>query len=157
EQGRQRSGIARQAGERRQALHRPAQLRAVVQDSGRGHQGQPEEVSEGRDLLEERVAKSKGTSFFCTTCGHEEPRWFGRCPACQAWNTASEAPPAGAARARGGRHAGPARWTPRDGPSAAPRELSSVEIAETPRRSTGLPELDRVLGGGLVSGSLVLV
>ena len=103
------------------------------------------------------MAKSKGTSFFCSACGHEEPRWFGRCPACQAWNTASEAPPAGAPRARGGRRAGHARWTPRDSESAAPRELSSVEIAETPRRSTGLPELDRVLGGGLVSGSLVLV
>jgi DNA repair protein RadA/Sms len=105
------------------------------------------------------VARTKGTSFFCSACGHEEPRWFGRCPACQTWNTASEAPPQARARARARvtRRSGSGPWTLRGGESAAPRELSSVEMAETPRRSTGLPELDRVLGGGLVSGSLVLV
>jgi len=100
------------------------------------------------------VAKKNRTTFFCTGCGHEEPRWFGRCPACQAWNTAGEAPPAGASKSTAG---GRRRWTPPGIEAPAPRALASVEMSETPREMTGLPELDRVLGGGLVPGSLILV
>jgi DNA repair protein RadA/Sms len=103
------------------------------------------------------MPKPTRASFFCSACGHEEPRWFGRCPACQAWNTAAEAPAAGKARRRAGAAERPGRrWTPASGPPQA-RELSGVEVAERPREVTGLPELDRVLGGGLVPGSLVLV
>jgi DNA repair protein RadA/Sms len=104
------------------------------------------------------VSKGTRASFFCSSCGHEEPRWFGRCPACQAWNTASEAPGAGKARARGGAtRAGRGRWAPHGTPAAGPRELASVEVSAAPRDATGLPELDRVLGGGLIPGSLVLI
>ncbi|HET9327639.1 MAG TPA: DNA repair protein RadA [Candidatus Eisenbacteria bacterium] len=99
------------------------------------------------------MAKKNRAAFFCGTCGHEEPRWFGRCPSCQAWNTASEAPSAGTGAASGRRR----RWTPAGGEPPAPRALASVEVAETPRDITGIPELDRVLGGGLVPGSLILV
>ena len=102
------------------------------------------------------MPKGNRAPFFCSSCGHEEPRWFGRCPACQSWNTASEAPAAGKARGRG---AGTVRrsWAPPGVAPASPRELASVAVAETPRDATGLPEFDRVLGGGLVPSSLILV
>jgi DNA repair protein RadA/Sms len=101
--------------------------------------------------------------FFCTTCGNEEARWFGRCPACGAWNTAAEAPPAGAGGPAAGR--GPrARWAPKEGekgyrPEAGrgPRPLAHVEVAASHRWASDLHELDRVLGGGVMPGSLVLV
>ena len=100
------------------------------------------------------MAKKTRATFFCGSCGHEEPRWFGRCPSCQAWNTASEAPSAATATSAAGRRR---RWTPAGAEAPAPRALASVEVAETPREVTGIPELDRVLGGGLVPGSLILV
>jgi DNA repair protein RadA/Sms len=105
------------------------------------------------------MAKSKApkTHFFCSQCGHETSRWFGRCPACQAWNTAAEAPVAKpetstrrAARGRG-------RWRAGDAGPSAPRPLADVEVEHVARAATGFAELDRVLGGGLVPGSLVLV
>jgi DNA repair protein RadA/Sms len=111
------------------------------------------------------MARTPKSSFFCSSCGHEEPRWFGRCSACGAWNTAAEAPAAaspaagrGAGAARGGA-AARARWAPQGAGTAphGPRSLAHVEVDDAPRASTGLAELDRVLGGGLVAGSLVLV
>ena len=94
--------------------------------------------------------KQPKTLFYCTECGNETPKWAGRCPACGAWNTVVERPePAvkGKGRSASSRAAAP--------PKALPvTELGdSVEI----RFSTGMGELDRVLGGGAVKGSLVLV
>ena len=94
--------------------------------------------------------KQPKTLFYCTECGNETPKWAGRCPACGAWNTVVERPePAvkGKGRSASSRAADP--------PKALPvTELGdSVEI----RFSTGMGELDRVLGGGAVKGSLVLV
>ena len=94
--------------------------------------------------------KQPKTLFYCTECGNEMPKWAGRCPACGAWNTVVERPePAvkGKGRSASSRAAAP--------PKALPvTELGdSVEI----RFSTGMGELDRVLGGGAVKGSLVLV
>lgn len=94
--------------------------------------------------------KQPKTLFYCTECGNETPKWAGRCPACGAWNTVVERPetPAkGRGRASSSRVLAP--------PKAQPvTELGdSVEI----RFSTGMGELDRVLGGGAVKGSLVLV
>ncbi|MCD7769653.1 MAG: DNA repair protein RadA [Oscillospiraceae bacterium] len=85
------------------------------------------------------------TVFFCSACGHETPRWLGQCPACGAWNTMTEAPaaPKAAAKAR------PVR-------RAAPKRLSELDSRDDPRFSTGIRELDRVLGGGAVRGSIVL-
>ncbi|HTR96627.1 MAG TPA: DNA repair protein RadA [Candidatus Acidoferrales bacterium] len=108
-----------------------------------------------------RTPKTK-TSFYCTACGNEQSRWFGHCPACGEWNTAAEAPSGNAAKpATGPRRAGAARWTPRaagaPGAPAAPAPLAGVELEAAPRTHTGLGELDRVLGGGIVPGSLVLV
>jgi DNA repair protein RadA/Sms len=90
------------------------------------------------------------TAFFCTDCGNETARWQGQCPACQAWNTLVEEPQQkratrGSAGVRGATLA------------AAPVRLEDVTGAETARWTTGLRELDFVLGGGIVPGSLVLV
>ncbi len=109
-------------------------------------------------------AKTPHANFYCTACGNEQPRWFGHCPACKAWNTAAEAPAGGGGGGTGKRAPGPrrssaARWAP-GGPTgvpAAPRPLAEVEMGEVERIATGLREIDRVLGGGLVPGSLVLV
>ncbi len=105
-----------------------------------------------------KPAKAEKSHFFCTACGNEEARWFGRCPSCGAWNSAAEAPAAAAGSAATGR--GPrARWAPKAGAGvgAGPRPLAEVEVSATHRWPSGLRELDRVLGGGVMPGSLVLV
>ena len=87
----------------------------------------------------------------CSVCGHESPRWAGQCPSCDEWNTLVEElrrPANGSslgARPHGGAGA------------VAPIELGQVSAAEHERLSTGIGELDGVLGGGLVPGSLVLL
>lgn len=92
--------------------------------------------------------KSK-TVFYCKNCGNGFPRWQGQCPACGAWNSIEEfvQKPASAAK---GKSAAP-------GGSASVRTLREVDTEQELRFSTGLGELDRVLGGGGVRGSLVLV
>src|SRR3954449_6115072 len=90
------------------------------------------------------------TVFTCSACGHESIRWHGQCPGCAAWNTlVEEARPFASAGRRGGAGAG-AR-------AARPVRLADVRAAEVPRLRSGVAELDRVLGGGLVPGSLVLL
>lgn len=93
------------------------------------------------------MGKTK-TVFYCTSCGNETPRWQGRCPSCGAWNTIEEhiEKPAGVK----------AKSAP-VGQSKRPQRLSDVASDEEVRFSTGMRELDRVLGGGAVAGSLVLV
>ena len=86
------------------------------------------------------------TSFTCSECGHEAARWMGRCPGCGAWNTLVEEVRAAAPPARAGR-AAPAR----------PVRLADVSAPAEVRLRTGLGELDRVLGGGFVAGSIVLL
>src|SRR5215831_19351556 len=107
------------------------------------------------------MPKTTKARFFCSACGNEEARWFGRCPSCGAWNSASEAPATAAAPGKGAKSAARertsrARWAPGTA-AAGPQPLAQVEAEHTERRGTGLRELDRVLGGGLASGSLLLV
>jgi DNA repair protein RadA/Sms len=104
--------------------------------------------------------KAARTSFYCTACGNEQPRWFGHCPACREWNTAQEAPAGGAPGAVPGAPVarGRGRWVPAGSATpAGPVPLAEVTVESTARTRTGMRELDRVLGGGLVPGSLVLV
>ena len=96
------------------------------------------------------MAKAK-TVFYCTQCGNETPKWQGRCAACGAWNTIVEQP----AQAAAPRHAA-ARASGGVG-LHMPRPLAQVETTDELRFHTGMAELDRVLGGGAVRGSLVLV
>ncbi len=94
------------------------------------------------------MAKTK-TVFYCTACGNESPKWQGRCPACGAWNTLEE-------HVEKPSPIGKASASP-VGISHTPKKLHEVDTGEEIRFDTGMGELNRVLGGGAVAGSLVLV
>lgn len=103
------------------------------------------------------MAKNAST-FFCTDCGNETNRWAGRCPACAAWNTLAAAPEVGPQAGKGASGKGPGVGRlDSDGPVVPPRSLAEFDAAEASPVSTGIPEFDRVLQGGLVPGSLTLV
>lgn len=96
-------------------------------------------------------SKTAKTLWYCTACGNESPKWMGRCPACGEWNTMVEAP----AQSRGGSR-------PRISGAAgmgdnAPRRLKDIDHSSESRISLGMEEVDRLLGGGLVPGSLILI
>lgn len=94
------------------------------------------------------TAKNK-TVFVCTECGDDSPKWLGRCPACGAWSTlVARREPVGGATARATNVAGD------QSPALAIRDVGSDEAR---RIETGIPELDRVLGGGPVLGGVVLL
>jgi DNA repair protein RadA/Sms len=100
---------------------------------------------------------ARATSIFiCSTCAHEAPRWLGQCPACGGWNTLVEEARAGPSGGGNGAN-GLGRGARRGGKPAAPVRLGDVRAVEVARLSTGIGELDRVLGGGIVPGSLVLI
>ena len=86
--------------------------------------------------------------YICQSCGFASPKWLGKCPECQAWNTFLEETSSGKTD-RGGRGGG--------GRTAAVQALSEITLSEEHRIVTGLAEFDRVCGGGIVPGSLVLV
>ncbi|MCH5334852.1 MAG: DNA repair protein RadA [Alistipes sp.] len=94
------------------------------------------------------MAKIK-KAFFCKNCGYESPKWLGKCPACGEWNTFTEEI---IAKESGSVAASLTRL-----PSSKPQRISEIRENTTERVSTGNPEVDRVLGGGLVRGSLVLL
>ncbi len=88
------------------------------------------------------------TLWYCTSCGNESSKWMGQCPACKEWNTMVEAPVKAASSKS-------AMLSGRDTPQAV--ALSSISSDSERRRSLGNAELDRLLGGGIVPGSLVLI
>ena len=96
------------------------------------------------------MAKEK-TLFSCTECGDSSLKWLGKCPGCGAWNTLveSSAPSAG----------GQNRYSQRVSlaPASAVATLADIEAQDVARTPTGQEELDRVLGGGLVAGGVVLI
>ena len=92
--------------------------------------------------------KSK-TVFICKQCGNETPRWQGQCPACGAWNSIIEFEDKKTPAAKAAGRSGLSR--------SAPKKLKEVTGEQEIRFSTGMQELDRVLGGGGVRGSLILV
>ena len=94
------------------------------------------------------MAKAKSTAFFCQNCGYESAKWQGQCPACHEWNTFTEEPVAkitGSAAVK------------KAAAEIRPERLSEIQTDESQRISSGMEELDRVLGGGIVAGSLMLV
>lgn len=120
------------------------------------------------------MAKGKNTIYFCQNCGYESAKWMGQCPSCHEWNTFAEEPAPSKAGSSGADNA--VRFSraaivssmEKAGASGAAgsRNMSSrsrvqrlrdVEISSTNRTSTGIGEMDRVLGGGIVAGSLILV
>ena len=94
------------------------------------------------------MAKVK-KAFFCKNCGYESPKWLGRCPTCGEWNTFTEEI---IARESGSVAASITRL-----PSSRPQRIGEIRENTAERVSTGNPEVDRVLGGGLVRGSLILL
>jgi DNA repair protein RadA/Sms len=104
------------------------------------------------------MAKQK-TAFVCSDCGSDYAKWQGQCNDCRAWNTLAEirlgpAAGKGAGRAGGGASANRAGFA---GALAGARVLKDIDLADLPRFSSGVGEFDRVLGGGLVPGSAILV
>ena len=93
------------------------------------------------------MAKKNSTVFFCQECGHESSKWMGQCPACKKWNTFVEEK----VSVTGGSKITPFRE------AAKPVEIGSISMQEEERMHTGIAELDRVLGGGIMPGSLTLV
>lgn len=91
------------------------------------------------------------TAWFCTSCGNESPKWMGRCPACGEWNTMVEETVATGKKPVG------TTGVNSVGTASRPQPLSSVETGGEARVSLNNAELDRILGGGMVEGSLVLV
>ena len=97
------------------------------------------------------MAKAKKTAFFCQNCGYESAKWMGQCPACREWNTFVEEPTAAKTPAGNqglGSHSAAGR---------KPVHLTEISTGKEERIPTGIGELDRVLGGGIVPGSLTLV
>jgi DNA repair protein RadA/Sms len=97
------------------------------------------------------MKKQKAFIFRCSSCGHEEAKWLGRCPECGEWNTLVETAVSAGGRQRGG--------LSRSGRSSVPRSvpLVSVDPQEGSRIGSGIPELDRVLGGGIMKRQAVLI
>lgn len=97
------------------------------------------------------MAKEKGkTVFFCQECGYESAKWMGQCPACRAWNSFVEETVSAPKSGKEIRQSGA-------GPKSRPAVLNEISMEEESRIPTGIAELDRVLGGGIVPGSLTLV
>ena len=103
------------------------------------------------------MAKSRTTAFFCKECGYESAKWSGQGPSCKAWNTFVEEPVVKEKNVKGIVNINAKYHETAGVKKAAPVRLSSVTAADTDRIKTDICELDRVLGGGIVEGSLVLV
>jgi len=93
------------------------------------------------------MAKEK-TIWFCSNCGYESPKWMGQCPACKEWNTMVEAP----VKVQSSKSSFKLREA-----SHTPILLKDIQNDQEQRKSLGNGELDRLLGGGIVPGSLVLI
>ena len=94
--------------------------------------------------------KKNASVFFCQECGYESAKWLGQCPACHEWNTFAEEPKVSTAR-------GKTASSGRRSEAKEPVSLKHIDSDSQDRISTGMTELDQVLGGGIVPGSLVLV
>ena len=113
---------------------------------------EPEESLCFESGKETDMAKSRSV-FACTACGYETPKWIGRCPGCGAWNTLEEGLQAAPEKTAGGKIAA----NQRPGTGAKPLLLKDIPEDTALRSSTGISELDRVLGGGIVEGGLILI
>lgn len=94
------------------------------------------------------MAKAKSTAFFCKECGYESAKWLGQCPGCKEWNTFVEEPVAKKEKVKG---------VVTSDSKSKPTLLKDISVINDERIQTGFNELDRVLGGGIVRGSLVLI
>ena len=93
------------------------------------------------------MAKTKTSAFFCQNCGYESAKWMGQCPGCKEWNTFVEELVDRKSLSTSGKL--------KPATEAKPVPLSAITAKDEERTSTSIKELDRVLGGGIVRGSLV--
>lgn len=107
----------------------------------------PSPIGHPKDKRRQTLAKSK-TVFVCNECGNESSKWLGKCPACNSWNSFFEQKIVESKNSS---------LKATDTKRNTPKQLNECEVKETMRTLTGFGELDRVLGGGLVKGSLVLL
>ena len=104
------------------------------------------------------MATKNKTVWYCTSCGNESPKWMGRCPACGEWNTMVEEPKSARAYASAGGGGATSRSRAYiDAADARPTRLREIDLSRDNRFSVGIEELDRVLGGGMVEGSMILI
>ena len=103
-------------------------------------------------MSKKSIDKKPRTAFFCQSCGHDSPKWLGRCPGCGEWNTFVEEE-LRETSAGGAGTSGRASFSF----SGAPQPIEAIEADEGERIRTGMAEMDRVLGGGIVPGSAILV
>ena len=97
------------------------------------------------------MAKAKKVSvYFCQSCGYESAKWMGQCPGCREWNSFVE-------EVVDKKSAGKVKSTPGGNEELKTTKISEIDMQAKERLQTGFQELDRVLGGGIVPGSLVLV
>lgn len=96
------------------------------------------------------MAKDKKSVFYCQNCGYESAKWMGQCPGCHEWNTFVEETVSAKTAKKVGGKAGSAE-------TASPKSLSEIDLDSGHRTVTEIGELDRVLGGGIVKGSLILI
>lgn len=96
------------------------------------------------------MPKKSTTVFFCNSCGYESSKWMGQCPGCKAWNTFTEEPVKKSGRLS-------SKQTTLLTERNVPEKISEIVLSDEDRIITGIEELDRVLGGGIVPGSLILV
>lgn len=96
------------------------------------------------------MPKKKKTVYVCQECGYDAPKWLGRCPGCGAWNTMVEEAIQPEKNNGGGLSLGLAE-------AQKPKPIAEVQVEDLPRFLTGSSELDRVLGGGIIPGSMVLI
>ena len=95
------------------------------------------------------MATKNKTIFVCSACGYESAKWYGKCPQCGEWNTMEETAPVVTSTKAGGSRRG--------APVATVKKLKEIDSAIEARLQTGVKEFDRVLGGGIVEGSLILL
>src|ERR1700749_1395663 len=113
--------------------------------------------SRARDRVSARMAKTK-IQFLCNSCGSVHPKWMGKCPDCGTWDALQEYK-APTFDARGDRTAAPvgAGGSGAVGPGGEAVPIGEIDEADAPRLPTGIGEFDRILGGGVVPGSAVLI
>ena len=99
------------------------------------------------------MPRDKKTIYFCQNCGNESTKWLGQCPVCHQWNTFVEEVVVQGKQGKASSAAAGGRSSPR----AVPRSLSEISLDQGQRIRTDIGELDRVLGGGIVQGSLILI
>ncbi len=114
----------------------------------------PGALSDPADTVPDVARSSQGTLYQCSECGWQAPKWAGRCGECQTWGTMQES---ATARAGGRSARAPLRGLPSARPAVAAVPISRVDAAGAAAKATGMDELDRVLGGGLVPGTVALL